>query len=333
MLWLRQRYVNIHSPGAAHKSIYHCLPSGGCLGWRFHRAGMRDVHRVSAAAWQLRRGGDRGPARSRDGRGELPPDRGRLVPALDPAVPRPRDDAGAAYRIHAPARPARYHGAAQHELAGFSEVFVVSNATKDGKPIGLKRAGEGFHTDGEDKAHPERRLVPLRDRGSAERGDTLFVDMYAVHDALPEDVKRRLEARCSRFKLSRSSPCSLSAASAAHRGAEARPPGRLSPLASPASPHRPDFPLYRSLGPRGYRRPARGGVGQQLIAWLQEFARQERFIYRQQWRAGDAVLWDNRCTQHCATGFDDKKYVRTMYRTTLEGEVPVMAAPVRSQAA
>ena len=63
-----------------------------------------------------------------------------------------------------------------------------------------------------------------------------------------------------------------------------------------------------------------------LLAYLQEFAQQERFIYRQVWRVGDAVLWDNRCTQHCATGFDDDVHIRTMYRTTLEGDVPIMAA-------
>src|SRR5262245_51967960 len=31
-------------------------------------------------------------------------------------------------------------------LPDHPEVFVVSNATKDGEPIGLKRAGEGFHS-------------------------------------------------------------------------------------------------------------------------------------------------------------------------------------------
>ena len=49
------------------------------------------------------------------------------------------------------------------------------------------------------------------------------------------------------------------------------------------------------------------------------------FVYRHRWRPGDAVLWDNRCAQHCATPFDDTKYRRHMHRTTLEGEVPLMA--------
>ena len=61
---------------------------------------------------------------------------------------------------------------------------------------------------------------------------------------------------------------------------------------------------------------------------MQAFVQQPRFLYRHQWRQGDAVLWDNRVTQHCATGFDEDKYVRRMHRTTLEGEVPLMAQDV-----
>jgi taurine dioxygenase len=65
--------------------------------------------------------------------------------------------------------------------------------------------------------------------------------------------------------------------------------------------------------------------GRALIAYLQEVAQQPRFVYRQVWRVGDAVLWDNRCTQHCTTGFDDENHVRIMYSTTLEGDAPQMA--------
>ena len=37
-------------------------------------------------------------------------------------------------------------------------------------------------------------------------------------------------------------------------------------------------------------------------------------------------LFGEQLGRHCATGFDDGKYVRMMFRTTLEGEAPVMAA-------
>jgi len=42
------------------------------------------------------------------------------------------------------------------------------------------------------------------------------------------------------------------------------------------------------------------------------------------------VLWDNRCAQHCATPFDDSKYRRHILRTTIEGDVPVMATHPKS---
>ena len=56
---------------------------------------------------------------------------------------------------------------------------------------------------------------------------------------------------------------------------------------------------------------------------LQEFTQRPEFVYRHRWRVGDAVLWDNRCTQ---TPFDESRYVRHMHRTTLDGETPVMAS-------
>ena len=41
----------------------------------------------------------------------------------------------------------------------------------------------------------------------------------------------------------------------------------------------------------------------------------------------DAILWHTRCPQHSATPFDESRFTRLMYRTTLEGEPPVMAEP------
>ena len=62
--------------------------------------------------------------------------------------------------------------------------------------------------------------------------------------------------------------------------------------------------------------------GRALIEQLFEYASSPRFVYRHKWRQHDAVLWDNRCMLHCATGFDESRYTRLMHRTTLEGDVP-----------
>jgi taurine dioxygenase len=211
----------------------------------------------------------------------------------------------------------------EFNLPNLPEVWVVGNAEENGRPLGLRGAGMGFHTDGEDKMVPNAgsflyaRIVP------PEGGDTLFADMYSVFAALPAEVRGKIAGRRARF-------------SRADMHAINYP--NMRPYTAEELAARPDVyhPLVR-------RHPRSGRVslyigrwacdieglpadeGRAIVAYLQEFARQERFVYRHRWRDGDAVLWDNRCTQHCATPFDEARYVRLMHRTTLEGDVPLMA--------
>lgn len=208
-------------------------------------------------------------------------------------------------------------------LPDHPEVFVVSNATKDGKPIGLKRAGEGYHSDGEDKHIPNAGSFLYAIEIPPEEGDTIFVDMYGVLDALPEATRDKLEGRRGRF----------SRIDLHHIHYPL-----MDPLTEAEKVARPDVfhPLLRRH-PRSGRTSLYIGrwtcdiegmdrnEGRALVRELQAFAQQPQFAYRHKWRVGDAILWDNRCTQHRATGFRDDVYVRTMYRTTLEGEAPEMA--------
>lgn len=41
------------------------------------------------------------------------------------------------------------------------------------------------------------------------------------------------------------------------------------------------------------------------------------FTVVHQWQVGDLVIWDNRSTMHCATGYDSENDTREMWRTTL----------------
>ena len=67
--------------------------------------------------------------------------------------------------------------------------------------------------------------------------------------------------------------------------------------------------------------------GEPLIEALTKHAVKSDFTYTHHWQAGDAILWDNRCTQHCALPFDDENYERHMQRTTLEGDTPFYQVP------
>jgi alpha-ketoglutarate-dependent taurine dioxygenase len=211
----------------------------------------------------------------------------------------------------------------EFNMPDLPEVWVVGNAKQNGKPLGLRGAGMGFHTDGEDKIIPNAGSFLYAHIVPPEGGDTLFADMVAAYAALPDEIKAKIAGRRGRF-------------SRAEMHAINYPDMR--PYTPEELAARPDVrhPLVR-------RHPRNGCVslyigrwacdiegmpkdeGRAIVQYLQEFARQDRFVYRHRWRDGDAVLWDNRRTQHCATPFDEARYTRLMHRTTLEGDAPIMA--------
>ena len=59
--------------------------------------------------------------------------------------------------------------------------------------------------------------------------------------------------------------------------------------------------------------------GRRLLRDLEDFATQDRFVYRHKWQAGDLVIWDNRSTLHRATPYDASRFRRVMHRTEVSG--------------
>ena len=141
--------------------------------------------------------------------------------------------------------------------------------------------------------------------------DTLFADLRAAYDALDEAMKARLDGLTCHHSIAHSrqtlgfefSAEELERLKGAHH------------------------PLVRSLPRAGrkslYLASHAGRIMQmslpegRLMLWeLMQHAVQPQFVYRHQWRDGDLVIWDNRCTMHRATPFDDSKYRRELRRVT-----------------
>jgi len=197
------------------------------------------------------------------------------------------------------------------------EIFVVGNAEREGKPLGLRRAGMGWHSDGEDKRIPNAGSMLYAKEIPPSGGDTLFADMYAAYEALPEALRQRIAGRRGRF-----SRIDMHQVHYPH----------LPPLSEADKRARPDVfhPLVRRHPGSGrpalfvgrWTRDVEGmepEEGRALVEELFAHATQDRFVYRHVWRPRDAVQWDNRCMLHCATGFDEQRSTRLMHRTTLEG--------------
>ena len=219
----------------------------------------------------------------------------------------------------------------QYNLPGYPEIFVVSNVEESGKALGMKRAGWGWHTDGEDKAIPNAGSMLYAIELPPEGGDTLFADMYSAYEALPGELKgviRDRKARFSRIKLHHVHYPHLPALTEQDKR---KRPDVWHPLAR-RHPCSGRTALYIGRWACGIEGMAET-EGERLVRTLQEFSVRPEFVYRHRWRLHDAVLWDNRCAQHCATPFDDSKHRRHMLRTTLEGEVPLMATSAGSSPA
>ncbi len=62
---------------------------------------------------------------------------------------------------------------------------------------------------------------------------------------------------------------------------------------------------------------------QLLLDYIETVATVDDNIYRHQWRTGDVVMWDNRCTMHYAVYDYLSEEARRMHRTTAAGDHPV----------
>jgi len=58
-------------------------------------------------------------------------------------------------------------------------------------------------------------------------------------------------------------------------------------------------------------------AGRALTDELAAHATQRRFVYTHRWRVNDFVMWDNRCTMHRGTEFDDLRWRRDVQRATV----------------
>ena len=212
----------------------------------------------------------------------------------------------------------------RYNLEGHPEIFVVSNAEEGGKQLGMRRVGLGWHTDGEDKRIPNAASFLYALQLPAEGGDTMFTDTYAAYDALPAAIRARIQGRRARFsrvelhRVHYPLEPDYTAEQIAERPDVWHPLVRRHPKSGRSA-------LYIGRWACEVEGLARE-EGSELIRFLQDFAIRPEFRYLQRWRLHDAVLWDNRCTQHCATEFDETRYVRRMHRCTLEGDIPAMAA-------
>jgi taurine dioxygenase len=203
---------------------------------------------------------------------------------------------------------------------GATDVNIASNADARGKPNGRHPdpTAMRWHTDRSWRPDPVTATLLYGVEVPNEGGDTLFCDTAKAYEALPEELKRRIDS----MKVIHSVEYSRMTGGgplATEYELKIAPP-QAHPLARthPVTGKRAIYTGCHAWKVEGMPEEE----GRELLDYLMSFSTQSRFVYRHKWRRHDLLMWDNRCTFHSATPYDASKELRTMYRTVVAGVPP-----------
>ncbi|MGA7805313.1 TauD/TfdA dioxygenase family protein [Bradyrhizobium sp.] len=202
-------------------------------------------------------------------------------------------------------------------VEGLPEIYIVSNVKQNGEPIGSLGAGEAvWHTDMSYLEKPPMASMLYALEVPPAGGNTSFCSMYAIHDALPSDLKRRIAGLKIKHDGTYNSGGFL------RQGVTPSDDPRTSPGAvHPLVCTHPDTGrqmLYLGRRRNAYLVGLELACSEALLDELWRLVDRPEFKWEHVWRVGDLVMWDNRCTMHRRDPFDDATR-RVMHRTQIKG--------------
>jgi taurine dioxygenase len=202
-------------------------------------------------------------------------------------------------------------------VEGLPEIYIVSNVTVNGQPIGSLGSGEAvWHTDMSYLEVPPMASMLYALEVPPAGGNTSFCSMYAVYEALPDELKGRIANLRIKHDGTYNSGGYL------RQGVTATDDPRTSPGAvHPLVCTHPDTGrrmLYLGRRRNAYLVGLELADSDALLDELWDFVAHPGFAWEHVWQVGDLVLWDNRCTMHRRDPFDATAR-RIMHRTQIKG--------------
>jgi alpha-ketoglutarate-dependent 2,4-dichlorophenoxyacetate dioxygenase len=177
----------------------------------------------------------------------------------------------------------------------------------------LQLANRLWHTDSSFKYLPARASLLYARTIPPIGGRTEFSDLRAAYDALDDGLKRRLEGLVAEHAL---------AFSRARIGftdftdAERKNLPPVPQVMSRTIPENGRRTLYLASH-IGHVVGMPDDEARALVDRLIAHATQRQFVYSHRWRVRDLVMWDDRCTMHRGTDFDDLRWARDVRRATV----------------
>lgn len=207
----------------------------------------------------------------------------------------------------------------QFHYKGHPDILILSNKKQDGKPIGLADGGTYFHTDYSYLQVPARVTMLYSVEVPSRGGNTLFANMYAAYDDLPDAMKQRIDGLVVLHHYGNRDDLNDQSRTAA------------SPLTDDQKNKvtwvrhklvRTHYGTGRKAlyAVSGSSFEIEGMPREEAVALLDELkahALQEKYQYSHAYDIGDVVLWDDLATLHSAT-LTDPNDPRTLWRITVK---------------
>jgi alpha-ketoglutarate-dependent taurine dioxygenase len=220
--------------------------------------------------------------------------------------------------------PLEIHSRFDNTLPDCREVFCVGNVGQ----ASFSRGVEQWHADSSYRSVPSDASLFYGEIVPPEGADTMFADATGAYRSLDAATKQRIEGLFAVHSLE-----TLRLWGLRHNpdrkqdvdGQAAKFPPVRQPLVRehPATGAKSLYVCPAVISHIEGMDPEESAA---LIDTLIAHVTQPRTVYTHRWHQGDLVMWDNRAVLHTASLFDHTRYQRLMYRTTIAGNAPGLAA-------
>ena len=195
-------------------------------------------------------------------------------------------------------------------------VMYVSNVRDEGLTTTLEDGEMWFHSDQCYFERPVSATTLYAEEVPSRGGNTRFANCYAAYEALPDDIRRRVDGR--------------RALNAYDYGDQMLIKGGPRPADAPRYVH----PVIRTHPETGRKAiyvnrlmtehivDMDKGESDEILEILYDHVERPDFVHEHVWRPSDLLMWDNRCTLHARTDFDPNQR-RKLRRMTIKGDQPV----------
>ena len=196
-------------------------------------------------------------------------------------------------------------------------IMYISNRRENGKFIDQLPEGEmQFHIDQCYTPVPPKATILYAMSIPSAGGDTVFSNNYMAYECLPPDAKARIAGRRALNVYDYQNAGTI-------KNDSIRPdaPQHWHPIVRthPATGAKCLFVnRLMTMAIEGLEKAESDDLLETLFAAIER----PEHVWAHQWRVGDVLMWDNRCTSHARQDFPAQE-LRLMRRLTVKGETPV----------